>query len=111
LRFWSRLRNGPEGFESALAEAARDRHARIRAVGSLEIRPPASDDPWAFEIGDSYLPLKKAAEAAGVSEAQAAEFVRRGLWMCRDVGGDVYARPAIVSIVAVRESDSATECS
>jgi hypothetical protein len=31
--------------------------------------------------------------------------------MCRDVGGDVYARPAIVSIVAVRESDSATECS
>jgi hypothetical protein len=48
--------------------------------------------------------LRKAAEVVGVSEAQAAEFIRGGLWTYRLIGGVLYTRPAIAEVAAVRQS-------
>jgi hypothetical protein len=105
VRHWARLKRAPGSFELELAEAAEQRHARIRARTPLESKP-AVDCFSAYEI-DGYLPVRMAAEAAGVSAAEAVELVASGAWTSTVLGGLIYARPAIVSMTAVETKDEA----
>jgi hypothetical protein len=86
-------------FEQVLNDHAHKRHVDI--LGWLlrlkNERRPQEPDP-----DEGFLSPPKAAEAMNVTVAELVDMVRGGLLEWREVGREVYVRPAVVSLVKVR---------
>ncbi len=52
---------------------------------------------------DGYLPAHEAADEMGVTEAELAIMVRTGKLEARDDGVQLFVRPALVSVLGVRD--------
>jgi hypothetical protein len=92
-------------FERLLREHEDERHAGILA-GLAELalwRRPGSDT----ESIDGYRPPKRSAERMSLTEAETIEMARVGLLEWAEVGGEVWIRPAAVSVLAIREDGQA----
>ena len=87
-------------FDGLLRKHQAERHARLLGSGQLLARSQS--------VGiDGFLPPKEAAKAMGVSVDELLSLVDRGHLEARDVGwGFVHVRPAVVSVLAVREESS-----
>ena len=84
-------------FDGLLRRHERERHARLLSSGQRQARSQS--------VGiDGYLPPEEAAKVQGVPVEVLLSFVDRGYLEARDVGwGIVYVRPAVVSVLGVRE--------
>ncbi len=97
-------------FESLLAQQAQERHARIleRAPGSTprlptQIEPEPELEPDYRLAIRGFLPYWEASKAMRVDQDELIERVRAGRLEAFLDGGLLYVRPALVSIVAVRQ--------
>jgi hypothetical protein len=88
-------------FERLLARHERERHWRALAA----LPSPHTNWPWPDSNDEGFLSPKDAAAAMGVSELDLARNVRRGLLEYRLSGDSVLVRPAVVSVLAVRDAD------
>jgi len=90
---------GATGFEQQLEQHTHEREQRIRA--SLPPTESRHDDDDGYAI-DGFLPVPLAAEQMSMSETDLAEQVRRGLLEWTEIGGLIYVRPAIVTVLGAQ---------
>jgi hypothetical protein len=90
-------------FERELARQAAERQAALLEPSGI---PPHTTAEAAFYgVGgtDGFLPLRDAAREQGVDERALRRLIARGLIEARERDGVLVARPAIVSVLAVKD--------
>jgi len=98
-------------FEFKLAGETRRRHERIARTLPGAAHPPIKPMPRGYRAEDytgeaeleGFLPSWLAAEEQGVDEGELVRQARRGLLECKHVGSVLYVRPAIVTVLGVRD--------
>lgn len=80
----------------------RERHWSI-LTDVLRSRRPRHDDGR-----DGFLPLDQAADVMGVTVAELVEMVGRDWLDAREIGGQPWVRPAVVSVLGVRDTGVAS---
>jgi len=93
------LRRQPRAFEAELARQTAERHARLLEPDGFLPHPAGWRASDLIDGTDGFLPLGEAARVQGCTEAELLALIRRGLIEVNERG---HARPAIVSVLAVR---------
>lgn len=94
-------------FLDELNRQTRVRHARILFAGTpprIDPMPPGyRADEFCHGTRDGFLPLSEAAKQMGMTEAEVLDLAAQGVLETREAGLYLHVRPALVSILAVRQ--------
>lgn len=91
-------------FERILRRHEQGRQAAILGEAAADRWP----SPFRGDRYGGFLPPSEAAKAMAMDVLEVARLARSGMLEWREVGGEVWIRPAAVSVLAVRDESGGT---